>query len=932
MRVRTLLVATLALLGLTWAATPAGLPDYDELKAEAEALYADGSYALAQRLYEEADALELDAFESRWVDFRLADTRWRSAAASGNPDSTELDRAEAALEELATAVGRAEERDRVWAEVQESLADFHWDRQRGSDRGTAWEHYRAALDWWAGSPEIELARARYLGMVWRMARPAWFRDHWNYGYYGNWIEEEILANALAVAREPGDRARVHLLLAESLARSAEPEKRVRVAGEYRAVLELGAETPWYDDALYRLGVWMAEQGEYELSEEGDWSHEADYVEAVALLRRLLEEFEEGETRWYDNASDRVKKLTEPSVALQVSHAFLPDSVLQYSLRWRNAERVELALYPTDLTADVRFEDGDVGNHAWLGTVDVARLEAVHRWSFETGDTGKHVPGHEELVLDEELAPGAYVIEAHARGARSRDLLLVSDASLVVKSVADQVLVWYCDAGDGEPIPGAELLLWERYYRDGDWRWRRHRGTTGEDGTRLFELPERDRYYGGYFAAARIGGRQAFSVGSVPWSAANGDTWRIYAHTDRPTYRALDTVQWKLTARTYDGSVYGTPAGARLAYRINDPQGALFAEAEDLELNAFGSAWGELETTAQMPLGEYRAYFFHQAEDGRVEIGNAVLFRLEEYKLPEFEVAVNTPREDGRPVLYKVGDRVEVDVEASYYFGGPVSEATVEVLVYQKPYHSFWRPRREYSWYFESQAMRWYGWHGPGTLISQSTLETGADGRATLGFDTPEGTSEDYEYTIEARVTDASRREVTGQASVRVTRQAYYVHPQPERRIYAPGDPVTVDFHALDANGNPVSAEGRVRVTRERWREVWIDPAGNRVTGEELEAMKSRLAFFPPLTPPGEPRWELESEGYEGELVEEFSLSTDDEGEGKGRFSVARVAAPGSSARTGSGPARPAAASSATARAASRSSWTGTPSPGASGRR
>ena len=146
MRVRTLLVATLALLGLTWAATPAGLPDYDELKAEAEALYADGSYALAQRLYEEADALELDAFESRWVDFRLADTRWRSAAASGNPDSTELDRAEAALEELATAVGRAEERDRVWAEVQESLADFHWDRQRGSDRGTAWEHYRAALE------------------------------------------------------------------------------------------------------------------------------------------------------------------------------------------------------------------------------------------------------------------------------------------------------------------------------------------------------------------------------------------------------------------------------------------------------------------------------------------------------------------------------------------------------------------------------------------------------------------------------------------------------------------------------------------------------------------------------------------------------------------------------------------------------------------
>src|SRR5262245_39603543 len=68
-----LLLLTLALRAP--AATP---PEYEKLKADAEKLFADHSFSLAHETYQKAAALELPDNEKRWVQFRLADTLWRS--------------------------------------------------------------------------------------------------------------------------------------------------------------------------------------------------------------------------------------------------------------------------------------------------------------------------------------------------------------------------------------------------------------------------------------------------------------------------------------------------------------------------------------------------------------------------------------------------------------------------------------------------------------------------------------------------------------------------------------------------------------------------------------------------------------------------------------------------------------------------------------
>src|SRR5262249_43959178 len=152
-------------------------------------------------------------------------------------------------------------------------------------------------------------------------------------------------------------------------------------------------------------------------------------------------------------------------------------------------------------------------------------------------------------------------------------------------------------------------------------------------------------------------------------------WRIYAFTDRPAYRPKEVAQWKFIARKYQDSVYSTPAHQTVEFEIQDPHGAKVKEGK-AELNAFGSEWGSMELTEGMPLGEYRINFW---EVGRNKhIGHATLFRLEEYKLPEFQVSVQTPEENGRKKAFRLGEKVEANIQADYYFGGPVANATVEV--------------------------------------------------------------------------------------------------------------------------------------------------------------------------------------------------------------------------------------------------------------
>jgi uncharacterized protein YfaS (alpha-2-macroglobulin family) len=879
-----LIAALVFALGLNlFAALP---PEYERLKTDAEKFYTDGSFAQAHELYARAMLMSnITSNEARWVWFRNFDTQWRSAAATQSADTTKLDEARAELEKLVRDVTREEDKDRVWVEVQESLGDFHWTRRNQQNWGAAWPYYQGALNWWAGARDIELARERYLKLVWRMAKPVGVERGSYYGYWGNYLPLDVLENAAKIAKSDNDKAHAHFLIAMTVRnQGGDWERRARVPEEFEGAIKTGTSTDWYDDALFNYATWMADQGRARPLANGTWQQTPDYPKALELFRRLVSEFDKGETRYWDQAQAQIQNITDPQVSVSVPNVFLPDSEIQYHLNWRNVKQVELALYPVGLNRDVKLAGPERERYVWLQSIQLDAQKKIKSWTHDTKDQGDYKPGNEALRLDEKLKPGAYVLEVKGGGKAARDLILVTDAALMVKISGQQALVYFCNALDSSPIAPAKVSLWKRWQEsDGRWVGERVELPVDETGIAVFELQKLRNHNVDLFVSAIHNDRQAFSIGNSYWGRPENEPWKIYASTDRPAYRPKEIVNWKFTARRYNGSVYSTPADQTVEFEITDPRGAK-VKSDVAKLNSFGSAWGTLELTEQLPLGEYRIQFW---DEGRKNgIGQATLFRLEEYKLPEFKVTVQTPEDvspDGKPKpkAFRVGEKVEVTIQADYYFGGAVANASVEVVVNQNPYWQSWRRSRDLPWFYEdmdNSQSRYGRWYGGGQIIKRETLKTDAAGKATLTFETPPNAGQDFEYRIEARVTDASRREIVGNGKVRVTRQRYYIYPQAEHNLYRPQDKVRVDFKALDANEQPAQVEGKVKVTRDYWWEIWIKPDGKEVKGDELKTLQAKTKIWPPAPErPDQKGWRLKFRGYQQDDILTQTLKTDAEG-------------------------------------------------------
>jgi hypothetical protein len=161
-------------------------------------------------------------------------------------------------------------------------------------------------------------------------------------------------------------------------------------------------------------------------DNGGWQQQADYIKALELFRRLTTEFTKGETRYYDQALQSIKEITDPTISVTVSNVFLPESELQFALAARNIQRVDFALYRIDLTRDVRFtknleeEEGEGEVGSWIQKLPLAGRVPVKTWSRNIDSKGDHRPYNEQVRIEGKLPLGSYVLKRRAApfGARS----------------------------------------------------------------------------------------------------------------------------------------------------------------------------------------------------------------------------------------------------------------------------------------------------------------------------------------------------------------------------------------------------------------------------------------------------------------------------------------------------------------------------------
>ncbi len=203
--------------------------------------------------------------------------------------------------------------------------------------------------------------------------------------------------------------------------------------------------------------------------------------------------------------------------------------------------------------------------------------------------------------------------------------------------------------------------------------------------------------------------------------------------------------------------------------------------------------------------------------------------MAEYRAPEFQVTV-TPAQD----QVAQGDQINVLVDSSYFFGGPVSDASVSYSVLSEDYYFNYTGDQPGYWSFVDQNYDLYSpyYYGSGgQVVAEGEGTTDAQGQFMITLDADLGDkSQSQTYTIEARVVDESDQLVAGRAQVIVHQGRVYVGAQPEEYVGFAERENKINLLTVDWDSDPVANQSvDYQVVERRWFSVQEEDDFGRTT-------------------------------------------------------------------------------------------------------
>jgi len=506
------------------------------------------------------------------------------------------------------------------------------------------------------------------------------------------------------------------------------------------------------------------------------------------------------------------------------------------------------------------------------------------WNLKLNPDKRHWDRRVTVKLPQALTQaGAYLLVAEMpNGNTARVIIWVSNTTIIKKPLNKQVLYYVADAVSGKPIADATIDFFGYHTQQikGKNRYQiRHKAfsrQTDEAGQVILLPTEMERNLS-WLATVSAEGRLAFLGFSRIWYPNYHD--REYSQTkslimtDRPVYRPNQSVRFKLWVRhaKYDKPDTSDFAGQHFVVTINNPKNEQ-VYSQNIRADEYGGLEGEYSIPAGATLGVYRI----SHGPGIVYGGNT--FRVEEYKKPEFEVTVEAPQE---PVM--LGEKINTIIRAAYYFGSPVTDATVKYKVYRTEHDDRWYPAFYWDWLY-GPGYRWYGYdyswypgwdqwgckrplpsawqHWPPQkpeVVADGEVKISKDGTVRIEIDTELARlihgDTDHRYTINAEVRDQSRRTIVGQGDVLVARRPFKVYAWTDRGHYRVGDTVRAGFKVQTLAAKPVQGEGLLRLHRIAYRDNlpretevnrWkLDPDAEGRADIQIQAARSgqyRLSF------------------------------------------------------------------------------------------
>ncbi len=384
-------------------------------------------------------------------------------------------------------------------------------------------------------------------------------------------------------------------------------------------------------------------------------------------------------------------------------------------------------------------------------------------------------------------PGIYVVEAVSDQLRAYTIVMVSDVGLITKTSPGQMLFFAADRFTGEPVAdcAVRVIVSQKIVAE---------GRTSADGLLEAALPEQSME--NVVGIAQCG-EQVAATDPGSWSLQQpARELAAYIYTDKPIYRPGHTVHLKAVLRWRHLDALARFDRPEVEVVASDPNDKVVFR-QQVKVDAFGSVNAAFPVPPTAALGNYALRIL--SGDFQSSSG----FEVQEYRKPEFEVIV-TPASR----FAVQGREAVVSIQARYYFGQPVANGQLRWVVNQQPYYS---PLRWDDGFEGGESSYWYG----DDQTAQGTLRLDAQGKAEVRIPLAvDENGRDFSARIEAQVTDAANRQVSGNTTVHATYGAFLVAAQTTSSVFRPGSPVEVTIRAIDYTG-AAQPNVPVRVVLER---------------------------------------------------------------------------------------------------------------------
>ena len=498
-----------------------------------------------------------------------------------------------------------------------------------------------------------------------------------------------------------------------------------------------------------------------------------------------------------------KRLTEPMFQVKdMPQVLRPGEKAWVQLDVRNLQNLNIRLSRLNITADNEYDAQNEATYKML----LRKTTKLHQKDFSRNYYGR--PDYEtvkdSIEIGGNLPLGAYLMEVTSDNtgiAPQRELFYVSNLAVMIQQLPDDrhryVVV---NATDGQPVPGAKIVLYDRNYDDKTGRFKRvihARMTTDDQGEAYFKNVDGKVLI--YTSADKFAPAKDIYLSRARYYEKKDDEVKYQLFTDRAIYRPGQKVH--ATAVSYivkkglDASVPGK--SKELKFILRDANWKQMAE-QKATTDEYGTASVNFELPKEGQTGQYSISVNGTATE---------YIRVEEYKRPTFEITFPKVNEK-----YTWGDTVVVKASAKTYAGVPVQGAKVEYQV----------TRRNQLW--------WWGAGSAGQLVKTDSCVTREDG--TFDVEIPleaslsgkdEADMSDFmriarffNFEVSAIVTDISGESHEGVMSLPLGTKSTILTVNLPKRIEA-DSLKTVTFAYRNASGMPIASNLKYRIDGGEWK-------------------------------------------------------------------------------------------------------------------